>query len=53
MTVLPQACSGGSSYSEAGASEAAGNLAHSSDTGMVLGSGLLLTALQLKSKCGE
>ena len=51
MTVLPQACYGGSSYSETGASEAAGKLAHSRDTGMLLGSGLLLTVLQLKSRC--
>lgn len=53
VTVLPQACCGASSYSEVGASEAAGDLAQSSDTGMILGSGLLLTALQLKSKCRE
>ena len=51
--MLPQACCGGSSYVEVGASEAAGDLAHSRDTGMILGSGLVLTALQLKSKCRE
>lgn len=51
--VLPQGCYGGCSNSKAGASELTSNLAHGSDTGMLLGSGLLLTALQLKSSFME